>query len=151
MYFLKVASENYDGKSKMIIGPFFLLEYKVIFRFQQRYLATIFSYHFLRKRNYFRLKKYCTLSLVTSSHIQCRSVFLFALPKRRKTTLELIPHTDVFLLRTLLNTRAQKIHMSQNNYHQETPQTLSSFFLILNTRSNYNFPPRVLKEDCSLK
>lgn len=88
----------------MILGPFFLLEYKVIFRFQQRYLATIFSYHFLRKRNCFRLKKYCTLSLVTSSHIQCRSVFLFALPKRRKTTLELIPHTDVFLLRTLLNT-----------------------------------------------
>lgn len=95
MYFLKVASENYDGKSKMILGPFLLLEYKVIFRFQQRYLATIFSYHFLRKRNWFRLKKYCTLSLVTSTHIQCRSVFLFALPKRTKTTLELSPHTEM--------------------------------------------------------
>lgn len=50
MYLKKVASENYDGKSKMILGPFLLLEYKLIFRFQQRYLATIFFLSFSKKK-----------------------------------------------------------------------------------------------------
>lgn len=75
-----------ERKHKMIIGPFFLLEYELIFRFQQRHPSIIFYYHFLRKRICFRLKKYCYFILVSSTQSQCRSVFLFALNKRRKKT-----------------------------------------------------------------
>lgn len=53
MYFLKVASENYDGKSKMILGPFLLLEYKVIFRFQQRLSSNNFFLSFPKKKELF--------------------------------------------------------------------------------------------------
>lgn len=100
----KVASECQEGKRKMILGPFFLLEYELIFRFQQRHPSIIFYYHFLRKRICFRLKKYCTLFsyLVNSKSMQVRFPICTEQEEKR---LKLTPHTGtkLFYLRTHLN------------------------------------------------